>query len=134
MILANNLSVLSSSCSCTSMGRVENIGIYLLHSPYTIRDCKQREHILHSRSICGKFRHIFFVFVELQDTKFSATNQTNTNYFFIYSIVLPSNQADVIEPSKRAAAFGFITGLSSASHVVGNLLTRLLPSQYIFKA
>lgn len=41
--------------------------------------------------------------------------------------------ADVIEPSKRAAAFGFITGLSSASHVVGNLLTRLLPSQYIFK-
>lgn len=49
-------------------------------------------------------------------------------------MIFISNQADVIEPNKRAAAFGFITGLSSASHVVGNLLTRFLPSQYIFKA
>ncbi|XP_031114595.1 hippocampus abundant transcript-like protein 1 [Ipomoea triloba] len=40
--------------------------------------------------------------------------------------------ADVIEESNRAAAFSWITGLFSASHVVGDLLARFLPEDYIF--
>ncbi|KAK4431137.1 hypothetical protein Salat_0875800 [Sesamum alatum] len=35
--------------------------------------------------------------------------------------------ADVIDDDKRAAAFSWITGLFSASHVVGNVLARFLP-------
>ncbi|GER28920.1 hippocampus abundant transcript 1 protein [Striga asiatica] len=41
--------------------------------------------------------------------------------------------ADVIDDSKRAAAFSWITGLFSASHVVGNALARFLPEGYIFE-
>ncbi|KAL7108019.1 hypothetical protein ACP275_06G089300 [Erythranthe tilingii] len=41
--------------------------------------------------------------------------------------------ADVVDESRRAAAFSWITGLFSASHVVGNLLARFLPEYYIFE-
>ncbi|KAL3838206.1 hypothetical protein ACJIZ3_022797 [Penstemon smallii] len=41
--------------------------------------------------------------------------------------------ADVIEEGKRAAAFSWITGLFSASHVIGNVLARFLPEDYIFE-
>ncbi|KAJ3672400.1 hypothetical protein LUZ60_007121 [Juncus effusus] len=41
--------------------------------------------------------------------------------------------SDVVEINKRAGAFGCITGLFSASHVVGNLLARFLPQNYIFE-
>ncbi|KAK6156294.1 hypothetical protein DH2020_010542 [Rehmannia glutinosa] len=41
--------------------------------------------------------------------------------------------ADVIDDSKRAAAFSWITGLFSASHVVGNMLARFLPEDCIFE-
>uniref|UniRef100_A0A7N0TX88 Major facilitator superfamily (MFS) profile domain-containing protein n=2 Tax=Kalanchoe fedtschenkoi TaxID=63787 RepID=A0A7N0TX88_KALFE len=41
--------------------------------------------------------------------------------------------ADVVEESKRAGVFGWIMGLFSASHVMGNFLARFLPEQYIFE-
>ncbi|KZV55285.1 hippocampus abundant transcript-like protein 1 [Dorcoceras hygrometricum] len=42
--------------------------------------------------------------------------------------------ADVVDEEQRAAAFSWITGLFSASHVVGNILARFLPEDYIFEA
>ncbi|GAB4855041.1 hypothetical protein Ancab_023626 [Ancistrocladus abbreviatus] len=44
-----------------------------------------------------------------------------------------SYAADVVQDSKRTAAFGWITGLYSFSHVLGNVLARFLPEKYIFK-
>ncbi|XP_042509996.1 hippocampus abundant transcript-like protein 1 isoform X3 [Macadamia integrifolia] len=44
-----------------------------------------------------------------------------------------SYAADVVEGSKRTAAFGLITGLFSSSHVLGNVLARFLPEDYVFK-
>ncbi|XP_010682914.1 uncharacterized protein LOC104897676 isoform X1 [Beta vulgaris subsp. vulgaris] len=41
--------------------------------------------------------------------------------------------ADVVEDDKRVAAFSWITGVLSASHVLGTLLARFVPGKYIFE-
>ncbi|KAL2324884.1 hypothetical protein Fmac_023942 [Flemingia macrophylla] len=40
--------------------------------------------------------------------------------------------ADVVDESKRAAVFSWISGLLSAAHVLGNVLAWFLPEKYIF--
>ncbi|OAY38977.1 hippocampus abundant transcript-like protein 1 isoform X1 [Manihot esculenta] len=40
--------------------------------------------------------------------------------------------ADFVKEGRRAAVFSWITGLFSASHVIGNVLARFLPGKYIF--
>ncbi|TKY51677.1 Hippocampus abundant transcript protein 1 [Spatholobus suberectus] len=40
--------------------------------------------------------------------------------------------ADVVDESKRTAVFSWITGLLSASHVMGDVLAWFLPEKYIF--
>ncbi|GMP68358.1 hypothetical protein CsSME_00027997 [Camellia sinensis var. sinensis] len=41
--------------------------------------------------------------------------------------------ADVVEEDRRAALFSWITGIFSFSHVLGNVLARFLPEDYIFE-
>ncbi|KAK9707363.1 hypothetical protein RND81_07G192500 [Saponaria officinalis] len=40
--------------------------------------------------------------------------------------------ADVVEDEKRVAAFSWITGVMSASHVLGNVLAKSIPAKYSF--
>ncbi|KAL3520875.1 hypothetical protein ACH5RR_019024 [Cinchona calisaya] len=41
--------------------------------------------------------------------------------------------ADVVDDNKKAAGFGWMMGLISASRVLGNVLARFLPGDYFFK-
>ncbi|XP_065620597.1 uncharacterized protein LOC112000090 [Quercus suber] len=55
------------------------------------------------------------------------------SYILSQGSILPNSLVwMLLEENKRAAAFGWITGLSSASHVLGDLLALFLPEKYIF--
>ncbi|XP_021740774.1 hippocampus abundant transcript-like protein 1 isoform X2 [Chenopodium quinoa] len=41
--------------------------------------------------------------------------------------------ADVVEDDKKVAAFSWITGVMSASYVLGSLLAKFIPGKYIFE-
>lgn len=106
-------------CSFTCHQSIERNSICLLCSAYYCLYNKQGNHFLHFSCICCKF--------------IAATIGYNLEVYAGYTYSLTISQADVINEGKRAAAFSWITGLFSASLVVGNLLARFLPEEYIFQ-
>ncbi|GLJ53953.1 hypothetical protein SUGI_1153230 [Cryptomeria japonica] len=80
-----------------------------------------------------------FVILSIKDTKSFVyayyVVRTVTNMICQGSIVSVSMAytADVVDGRERAIAFGYLTGMFSAAHVVGNLLAWLLSEDYIFQ-
>ena len=112
-----NLIFLYSIFSYTCLESVYRICICLLCSSYNILYSKSREYFLHCRCLCGK--------------TCSSVIDDHEQGILGVTFSLPL-QADVVEEQNRAAAFSWITGLCSASHVLGNLLALFLPEKYIF--
>lgn len=107
--------------SITCHQSIQRICLRLLCSSYRFLYNKPGEHFLHFCRLCRKFIHCCYHWTQPGGIR---TRFTNSWVIF---------QADVVADGKRAAAFSWITGLFSASHVVGNMLARFLPEDYIFE-
>ncbi|GAB4855040.1 hypothetical protein Ancab_023625 [Ancistrocladus abbreviatus] len=74
----------------------------------------------------GKSRGFVYAYYVLRTIYFTMSQRSVLCISVAYA-------ADVVQDDKRTAAFSWITGLASLSHVVGTLLARFLPETYIFK-
>ncbi|KAB5539076.1 hypothetical protein DKX38_016609 [Salix brachista] len=74
---------------------------------------------------CNQSRDAVYVYYVLRTISFILSQGS------IFCIAV-AYAADIIKEENRAAAFSWITGFFSASHVIGNLLARFLPEKYIF--
>ena len=116
------LTFLSCCFSFACYQWVKGLCLCLLRSSYNFLHYKPSEYFLHFCCLCGKSSSSMLI--------------NKINFILcgvIWNHIFPLWQADVVEEDKRAALFSWITGIFSFSHVLGNVLARFLPEDYIFE-